>query len=173
MFVSLHKAVFVPFQENTVIEEDFSSDSDDQVSSVRSVEYLNYLKLLLMLLTMWQFAFKVSNSAITALLRFMRYFIQLIGRAFSSDAINDIGHSIPLTLSTLHKLISLEKDHFTNFVVCPKCDSVHCKNGDVGMTPNRDVIHLCNLDTLHNGVNSMTPVKGVSWTLNYFSITPL
>ena len=125
VFVSLHDAMFVSFQDNTVIEEDFSSDSDDQMSPVRSVENLNYLKLLLMFLTMWQFAFKVSNSAITALLRFMRYFILLIGRAFSSDAINDIGHSIPLTLSTVHKLISLEKDHFTNFVVCPKCDSVY------------------------------------------------
>ena len=94
VFVSLHEAIFMPFQENTVIEEDFSSDSDDQMSPVRSVENLNYLKLLLMFLTMWQFAFKVSNSAITALLCFMRYFILLIGRAFSSDAINDIATDI-------------------------------------------------------------------------------
>ena len=112
-------------QENTVIDDYLSSESDDQLSSERSSEYLNHLKVLLMFLTMWQFAFKISNSAITALLRFMRYFILSIGRAFSCDAIMDIAHSVPLTLSTVHKLISLENDHFVNFVVCPKCDSVY------------------------------------------------
>ena len=112
-------------EENTVIDDYLSSESDDQLSSERSSEYLNHLKVLLMFLTMWQFAFKISNSAITALLRFMRYFILSIGRAFSCDAIMDIAHSVPLTLSTVHKLISLENDHFVNFVVCPKCDSVY------------------------------------------------
>ena len=104
-------------QENTVIDDYLSSESDDQLSSERSSEYLNHLKVLLMFLTMWQFAFKISNSAITALLRFMRYFILSIGRAFSCDAIMDIAHSVPLTLSSVHKLISLENDHFVNFVV--------------------------------------------------------
>ena len=44
-----------------MIEDDFSSDSDDQLSPVRSV---NHIKVLLMFLTIWQFAFNISNSAI-------------------------------------------------------------------------------------------------------------
>ena len=84
-----------------------------------------HLKILLVFITIWQFAFRVSNSAITSLLRFLHYFIIYMGKSFQCDALQEMGGSFPLMLSTVHKLIALQGNDFINFVVCPKCDSVY------------------------------------------------
>ena len=90
---------------------------------------LTHLKILLFFITIWQFAFKVSNSAITSLLRFLHYFIIYMGKALQCDALQEMGGYFPLTLTTVHKLIALQGNDFINFVVCPKCDSVYeCKD---------------------------------------------
>lgn len=36
-----------------------------------------------------------------------------------------MGQSVPLTLATVHKLISLQQNDFINYVVCPSCDSIY------------------------------------------------
>ena len=37
----------------------------------------------------------------------------------------NMGQSVPLTLATVHKLISLQQNDFINYVVCPSCDSIY------------------------------------------------
>ena len=48
-----------------------------------------------------------------------------MGKGFQCEALQEMGGSFPLTLSTVHKLIALQGNDFINFVVCPKCDSVY------------------------------------------------
>ena len=37
----------------------------------------------------------------------------------------DMGDSIPLTLQSLHRLLSMQSDDVISYVVCPNCDSVY------------------------------------------------
>ena len=38
--------------------------------------------------------------------------------------IQELGNSLPVTVQSVHHLISLQED-FVNYVVCPNCDSVY------------------------------------------------
>ena len=74
------------------------------------------------IIVIWQFAFKVSNAAITTLLHFLRWFTIVIGQAFLCNPIQEMGNSIPMTLQS-----ALENNDFLKYVVhvCPSCDSIY------------------------------------------------
>ena len=72
---------------------------------------------------LWQAAYKVSNSAIACLLRFMRYLIRLVGHAFQCDTAVNASSLIPITASTVHCLILNRLGE--GYVVCPSCDSIY------------------------------------------------
>lgn len=65
-------------------------------------------KYLLAFIVIWQFAFKVSNAAITNLLHFLRRFVAVVGQAFLCNPIQEMGNAIPVTLQSLHHLLSLQ-----------------------------------------------------------------
>lgn len=80
--------------------------------------------------------FKISNATITSLLRFLRYFVVFAGRAFHCDTMQEMGQSVPLTLATVHRLISLPENDFINYVVCPSCDSIYEYKDCLQVGPN-------------------------------------
>lgn len=70
--------------------------------------------------------YKVSNSAISCLLRFMKYFIKLIGQAFKCDAATRASEFIPVTATTVYHNLLLDcSQSFIEYVVCPKCDCIY------------------------------------------------
>ena len=48
-------------------------------------------------LLLWQAAFNVSNAAISAFMRFFKYFVLCLGRAFNSDPILHSANQLPIT----------------------------------------------------------------------------
>ena len=75
---------------------------------------------------MWQSAFRISNAAMTSLIRFLKYFIQIVGHAFQINKMNLLADNVPLTLKGMQRSLGLEnKDWFVEFVVCPKCHSIY------------------------------------------------
>ena len=74
---------------------------------------------------MWQFVLNISNSAVTNLLYFLKRFVGVVGHAFRCNAMQDMSDSIPLTLQSLHSLLSMQSDDVISYVVCPNCDSVY------------------------------------------------
>lgn len=78
------------------------------------------IKTLLMFLAIWQFAFRISNNAITNLLSFLKFFICCVGRVFQVE----INSDIPINFKALHKSLHIEDD-FISYVVCSKCDSIY------------------------------------------------
>lgn len=55
----------------------------------------------------------------------MKFFLLHIGQLFKCDPIYNMGNEIPLTLKTLNKLVTIKRDDFVNYVVCPSCHSIY------------------------------------------------
>ena len=110
--------------QGTIEVPECSSESEDDFTT-KSSSIPSQLKILLVFMMVWQCSFKISNAAISCLLRFLRYFISFIGKAFQSRAVEEMGDGIPLTLATVHRLLYLDKSSFISFVVCPSCDSIY------------------------------------------------
>ena len=110
--------------QGTIEVPECSSESEDDFTT-KSSSIPSQLKILLVFMMVWQCSFKISNAAISCLLRFLRYFISFIGKAFQSRAVEEMGDGIPLTLATVHRLLDLDKSSFISFVVCPSCDSIY------------------------------------------------
>ena len=112
------------------------SDSDhDSTAEQNSCEPFSqpFLQLLHFLLV-WQAVYRLSNATIAALLRFLKYFVVSIASAFNIAHLKLASKSIPLTKEGILKAIKLHKVlTFTEFVVCPTCDSIYaadvCKRG--------------------------------------------
>jgi len=102
---------------------DYDDDDDDDVSTLSVVSI--YIKSLLAIIVIWQFTFKISNAAVTALLRFLKQFLIYIGKCFENKPVEDIGNGIPLSLSTVYRLMSLQPNSFETYVVCPMCHTLY------------------------------------------------
>ena len=64
-----------------------SSSSDDDQNTIEQCSSESTYRLiwkLLFFLIFWQMFFKVSNTAITFLLRFLKYFVRTLGKAFEN-----------------------------------------------------------------------------------------
>ena len=80
----------------------------------------NEMKVLFIFIAIWQFAYKISNNAITNLLAFLKFFVQILGGAFKNKS--DL---MPLNLKALHKCMQISEGDFITYVVCPECDSIY------------------------------------------------
>ena len=68
--------------------------------------------------------FKISKNAIDCLLEFLKYFLKILGTAFQSEKLVEVGAEIPMSLKALYKTLDV-KDSFINYVVCPSCHSIY------------------------------------------------
>ena len=127
--------------QNTVEVWD-SSDEDDSSTTVTTQDHADSLpplmpqekssriflplRHLFIFVLLWQAVFKISNSALSSLLRFCKYFLLVLGRAFQSQDLISTSNAIPSTLSTVQKVLGISDSQcFTEYVVCPKCDSIY------------------------------------------------
>ena len=102
------------------------SESSEMESSQPLHDRFPNLRLMYTFLLFWQFAYKVSSNAIHSLLRFLKYFLLIIGNAFHCHEIREFGEHFPVTLDTLYKRMCINADRsFINYVVCPKCHSIY------------------------------------------------
>ena len=109
-------------------EDEWLPESDEQPSENQiPASYQPHLKNLLIFIFFWQFAFTISNAAITCLLQFLRYIFLSFCHAFQCEPMVSVGKAIPLTLKSVYGAIS--HSHFDNkfvsYVVCPTCDSIY------------------------------------------------
>ncbi|XP_035697293.1 uncharacterized protein LOC118430485 isoform X2 [Branchiostoma floridae] len=98
------------------------SVADNEMPEERRRETV-FMRLLAMVLLVWQTIFKISDSAVYSLLLCFKLFIQAIGHAYGVQSIIDFSHNIPITLYTLRNCVGLDRNNFTKFVVCPKCNT--------------------------------------------------
>jgi hypothetical protein len=109
-----------------VEDNEWLSESESENKEVDAESpFTAHLKYLLTFIVIWQFAYTVSNAAITNLLRFLRYFLFFIGRTSQSEPISNIGSEMPLTLKSVRQILSLQEQDYTNYVVCPSCNLIY------------------------------------------------
>ena len=118
--------------------EEFNFGDDEAVQQGESGELSNTpipapVSQLFIFCLVWQAFYKISNGAIAALLRFLKFFLTALGLAFGCDTIVSLGKIIPMTRNGLRTALSLHDEPFETFIVCPKCDSIyskqHCRRG--------------------------------------------
>ena len=76
-------------------------------------------------LFMWQSVFNVTERALTALLRFLKYVILALGLAFQNHQLTAMSDRIPVTIMKAEKLLGIDDKGIINYVVCSKCHSVY------------------------------------------------
>ena len=105
--------------------EEESDCSDNEVAlDGRNTLPLPFQQLFIFIF-MWQFVYHISNSAVTCLLKFLKYFIRAIGTAFICKDLVDVTVSMPLSLQSVHHLLGVSGEAFISYVVCPSCCSVY------------------------------------------------
>lgn len=98
----------------------------DEVNGEKSNVLQGPLHYLMIFLVLWQSAFRVSNAALLSLVRFLRFFITVLGHAFDVNGISELASSLPLTQGPIHKALGFDtNDWCTEYVVCPKCHSIY------------------------------------------------
>lgn len=76
-------------------------------------------------LLLWQSLYRVSNTALNVLLKFLSTFVRVFGAVFASNKLQQLSSEIPHSTVAAHKLLwNTDQDDFITFVVCPSCDSI-------------------------------------------------
>ena len=123
------------------MEEIWSSSSNDEHEEATGEQVpptSGPIWQLLYFLLIWQSVYRVSNEAMNALLKFISVFVRVMGRAFTT------GNIIPNTVSRARSYLqNTENDDFTQYVVCPKCDSIYEYNDCVVVSQGRKQSKLC------------------------------
>ena len=104
------------------------SDSDDEdglLDNSTSPASSNPVWILLFFLLYWQVVYKVSNNALTSLLRFLKYFVCMVGRAFGSPHLEEFSRQVPISLKDAYSRCGIASREFIEYVVCPCCHSVY------------------------------------------------
>ena len=123
-------------------DSESNSDSPDQGNHQYATEVdpiPKPIRYILIFLLFWQALYKVSNLAIACLLWFMKYLIAFVGHAFQCEVAVNAANFIPITASTVHRLIlNRFGEGFVQYVVCPSCHSIYefsecfCQIGTTG-----------------------------------------
>ena len=77
-----------------------------------------------MFLLMWQYLFHGSDAGIAILIVFLYNFLSLLSSLSLSESLNLNFAACPNSLCSVCKLLGLHDDQFTQYVVCPKCNSL-------------------------------------------------
>ena len=87
-------------------------------------------------LILWQAVFNISNAAISVFMKFFKYFILLLGRAYNSDSLCSASSPLPTTRETILRLLNSGEGAYIEYVVCPKCDSLYEYKDCIKTNPN-------------------------------------
>ena len=81
------------------------------------------IKVLLTFIIMWQFAFGISNRAISMLVKFLHNFFKFLGKG--GTLLFNLWEICPKSLQGCQKVIDLKCPQFEGFVNCPSCNAIY------------------------------------------------
>ena len=77
-------------------------------------------------LFLWQSLFNISERALQYIIRFLKYFINLLANTLNNEQLKKASNELPLTTKTAMKLLGLDAGNdILQYVVCPKCQSIY------------------------------------------------
>jgi hypothetical protein len=112
-------------------EEDLNLDFDDKQDNpsgslyhvVQEENSRQIIKWILLFLCLWSSYCCVSDKALDVLIHFISAVFQSIGTIFPTVA--GFALIFPKSLNLLRKQLGIDKDNFTKYVVCKKCESMY------------------------------------------------
>lgn len=93
-------------------------------------------------LTLFQLLHHLSERAISSLLGFIRLLLQYIGMTISNNILLEIAAAIPKTMQMIRA--TYKQDHVTEYVVCPKCDTLYVLSECITHERNEEKSKKCN-----------------------------
>ena len=106
-----------------------SSDDDDLIENTNPIPAPDCSRpvwQLVFFLLLWQSVYRVSNAAITSLLKFFTLFVHSIGLVYVGLSVEYVLENIPSNIDAAHLYLWQCKDQsFVTYVVCPSCDSIY------------------------------------------------
>lgn len=124
------------------------SDSDNQDESdlhepeVKSTEASSVLVFSLFLI-LWQSVFKVSNIAVTVLLRFLSLFFHHLANITQLESFKMLTDTFPDTLLKAQRVARLNRDDFIKYVCCPKCFAIYNMEDCFDEVGTQRILRLC------------------------------
>lgn len=76
-------------------------------------------------MVLWQSVFKVSNVAVTVLLRFLSLFLHYLANITELKSMEVLANVFPDTLPKAQRVAKLNRDDFKKYVCCPKCFAIY------------------------------------------------
>ena len=98
------------------------SDEDDEEDNKEHPKHLSWkLRAILVFVLIWQFRFTIPDVAVLVVLLFIFRLFKLmninLGEGLSAG-------KLPKTLQSVYKLLGIDNNNFTEYIVCPKCNAV-------------------------------------------------
>ena len=67
----------------------------------------------------------MTENALQHILRFMKYFVKLLGTIYKCPALHKVSDRIPLKVITAEKILGIHDREVIEYVVCPSCHSIY------------------------------------------------
>lgn len=121
-------------------------------------------KLMAMILLIWQSVFRISDSAISALLLCLKMYLHVMGNVLQIPFVLAFADALPKTLYSLRKYLGIQRDSFTEFVVCPKCMSVYTLEESIHTEQNGTKLsNKCRYVPFHSHPHKRSVLKKKMW----------
>jgi len=96
----------------------------------------------------WQAIFKIPDSAITMLLKFLKVMLSKLADITNSQMLRQLHDVFPTGLAQAHKLQSINCDKFTRYVVCQLCHSTYSYDTVIN-TSDTEILKCSFLSVFH------------------------
>ena len=111
------------------MEEFIDNEIQEEPTLDEKPEISWQLRTILMFVLIWKFSFGVSDAAVMALLSFLSKYFRLTSQNDNGESIlQHLSLGIPQTLQGAYNMVGIDKNNFTNFIVCPQCNSVYSED---------------------------------------------
>ena len=107
--------------ELTDTDEDESCDSEASDGEGKKAQ--GVLFAISIFLNFFQLTFRISEQAMTTLLKFLRAMIMYLSE--ETPLLRELAKRIPKSLYSIRKLLKQNRDGVTEYVVCPKCHHLY------------------------------------------------
>ena len=101
------------------------------------------VRILMLFVLLWQAVFHVSDAALAMLVIFLHHFFRVLSALEESNALRVLVNAWPKSVKAIHRAMGIERQNFTQYVVCPKCHSVYELGKCIVTRNGRKISKLC------------------------------
>lgn len=100
------------------------------------------IHVFLLFIFLWQSLYRISDAAVSLVLKFMVKFLSLIGSCLGVEALYRLSQKFPHTLYRAKKFLGRLQERFVRYTSCPTCHKLYAKD-DCFRTDHRGRKYPC------------------------------